>query len=73
MPLWGHVVRFFEELRDAAPADVFRQDLLFVGRGDAAIGLDLFERADGLDVAGGFFSDGSFADMIGVGYAVVGS
>jgi len=41
---------FLKRLRRVAPAGILNEDLLFVGRGEAAFGFDLLEEFDCFDV-----------------------
>ncbi|QRE00578.1 hypothetical protein [Pseudomonas phage Itty13] len=69
--LAGAAVAALEGLRDAAPADVFRQDRLLVGGGGAALGLQLLQQADRRDVVPVFGLGAALADLVGLGDGVV--
>ena len=62
-----------EDLGESTPSDILDQDRLLFQRGLAVLGLDPFQEADGLDVLAAFLPLTTDANLVRVGYPVVGS
>jgi len=70
-PFLGHPVGI-KGLRHSTPAHVLDKSFLFFWGCRPAFSFDLFEHTDSGGIVFGFLFDGAFADVISVGYAVVG-